>query len=51
MPIYSVAHYITVGDSTSTNSSKYLVPRLKFIIAAGKIDISDLYEAFPDLLL
>ena len=51
MPICSVAYYITAGESTSTNSSKRLVLRLKFIIAAGEIEVSDLCEAFPDLLL
>ena len=51
MPIRSVAYYTTVGESASTNSSKGLVLRLKSIIAAGEIEVSDLYEAFPDLLL
>ena len=51
MPIRSVAHYITVGDSTGTNGLKRLVLRLKSIIAAGETDTSDLYEAFLDLLL
>ena len=51
MPIRSIAHYITAEDSASTNSLKRLIQRLKSIIAAGKIDISNLYKAFPDLLL
>jgi hypothetical protein len=51
MPIYSLAHYITVGESTSTNSLKYLVLRLKSIIAAGEIEVGDLYKTFLDLLL
>ena len=51
MPIYSVAYYIIVGESTSTNSLKRLVLRLKFIIVAGKIEASDLYKTFLDLLL
>jgi hypothetical protein len=51
MPIYSVAHYIIVGESTSTNSLKYLMPRLKSIIVAGEIEVSDLYKTFLDLLL
>jgi hypothetical protein len=51
MPIYSIAYYITVGESASTNGSKYLVPRLKSIMAAGEIEASDLYKTFLDLLL
>jgi hypothetical protein len=51
MPIRSLVHYITVGESTSTNSSKHLVLRLKSIIAAGEIEVSDLYKTFLDLLL
>ena len=46
-----MAYYIAVGESTGTNSSKRLVLRLKSVIAAGEIEVSDLYEAFPDLLL
>ena len=51
MPIHSVAHYITVGESTSTNGLKRLVPRLKSVIAAGKMEVSDLHKTFLDLLL
>ena len=51
IPIRSVAHYITAGESTSTNSLKRLVPYLKSIIAVGEIEASNLYEAFPNLLL
>ena len=51
MPIYSVAYYITVGESTSTNGLKRLVLRLKSIIVAGEIEASDLYKTFLDLLL
>ena len=51
IPIRSVAHYITVGESTSTNSLKRLILRLKSIIVAGKTEASDLYETFLDLLL
>jgi hypothetical protein len=51
IPIRSVAYYITAGESTSTNSLKYLMPRLESIIAAGEIEVSNLYETFPDLLL
>jgi len=40
-----------VGESTSTNGLKRLVPRLKSIIAVGEMEASDLYETFPDLLL
>ena len=51
MPIYSIVYYITVGESTSTNSLKHLIVRLKSIIAAGKIEVSNLYKTFLDLLL
>ena len=51
MPIRSVVYYITVGESTSTNSLKRLVPRLKSIIAVGKIEASNLHKTFLDLLL
>ena len=51
MPIRSIAYYITVGESTSTNSLKRLVLRLKSVIVVGETEASDLYEAFLDLLL
>jgi hypothetical protein len=51
MPIRSIAYYITAGESTSTNGSKYLVLRLKSVIVAGKTEVSNLYETFLDLLL
>jgi hypothetical protein len=51
MPIYSIAYYITVGESTSTNSSKHLILRLKSIIAAGEIEASNLHKTFLNLLL
>jgi hypothetical protein len=51
MPICSIAYYITVGESTSTNGLKYLVLYLKSIIAAGEIEVSNLYKTFLDLLL
>ena len=51
MPIYSVVYYITVGESTSTNSLKRLILHLKSIIVAGKIEVSNLYKTFLDLLL
>jgi len=51
MLIYSIAHYITVGESASTNSLKRLVLYLGSIIAAGEIEISNLYKTFLDLLL
>ena len=51
MPIRSVVYYITVGESTSTNSLKRLVPRLKSIIVVGEIEASNLYKPFLDLLL
>jgi len=51
MPIRSMVYYIMVGESTSTNGLKYLIPRLKSVIAAGKIKASDLYKTFLDFLL
>jgi len=51
IPIYSLAHYIIAGESTSTNGLKRLVLRLKSIMAAGKMEVSDLYKTFLDLLL
>jgi len=51
MPIRSVAYYITVGESTSTNGLKRLMPRLKSVIAAGKIKASNLHKTFLDFLL
>jgi len=51
MPIYSVAHYIMAGESTSTNSLKRLILCLESIMAAGKMEISNLYKTFLDLLL
>jgi len=50
MPIYSVAYYIIVGESTSTNSLKRLMLRLKSIMAVGETEASNLYKTFPDLL-
>jgi len=51
MPIYSVVYYIIVGESTGTNGLKRLVLRLKSIIVVGKIEVSNLYKTFLDLLL
>ena len=51
MPIYSIAHCIIVGESTSTNSLKRLMPRLGSVIVAGETEISNLYKTFLDLLL
>jgi len=51
MPIYSIAYCIMVGEFTGTNSLKYLVLYLGSIIAAGKMEISNLYKPFLDLLL
>jgi len=50
MPIYSVVYYIIVGECTSTNGLKRLILRLESIIAAGKIEVSNLYKAFLDFL-
>ena len=51
MPIHSLIHCITAGESASINSLKYLVPRLKSVMAAGETEVSDLYKTFQDLLL
>jgi len=51
MPIRSIAYYIIVGESTGTNSLKRLMPRLESVIVAGKMEISNLYKTFSDLLL
>jgi len=53
MSIRSIVYYITVRKSASTNGSKRLVLRLKsvMVIAAGKMEVSDLYKTFLDLLL
>jgi len=51
MPIYNMAHCITVGKSTSTNSLKRLILRLGSIIVVGKTEISNLYKPFLNLLL
>jgi len=51
MPIYSVAHCITVGESAGTNNLKRPMLRLGSIMAAGKIEVSNLYKTFLDLLL
>jgi hypothetical protein len=51
MLIYSILYYIIVGESTSTNSLKYLILYLKFIIVVGEIEVSNLYKTFLNLLL
>ena len=51
MPIYSMAYYITIGESASTNGLKHLMPRLIFIIVVGKIKVSNLYKTFLIFLL
>ena len=51
MPIYSIVHCIMVGESASINGLKYLILYFIFIMAAGKIEASNLYKIFLDLLL
>ena len=51
MPIHSIVYYITAGESAGTNNLKYLIPHLESIIAAGEMEISNLYKTFLDLLL
>ena len=50
MPIRSMAYYIIVGESTGTNSLKRLILYLGSIIVVGKIEISNLYKPFLNLL-
>ena len=49
MPIYNLVHYITAEESANTNSLKYLVSHFKSVMAAGKIEVSNLYKTFLDL--
>jgi len=51
MPIHSIVYYITAGESAGTNSLKRLMPCLGSAMAAGEIEISDLYKPFLDILL
>jgi len=51
MSIYSMVYYITAGESAGTNSLKRLISRLGFIMVVGKIEASNLYKTFLDLLL
>ena len=51
MPIRSVAYYTTAGESAGTNSLKCLMLRLKSVIAAGEMEVSNLHKTFLDLLL
>ena len=46
MPIYSLAYYITVGESASTDGLKYLVLHFKSIIVAGETEVNNLYKTF-----
>jgi hypothetical protein len=50
MPIYSIAHYIIVGESAGINSLKHLMPYFRSIIVAGEIEVSNLYKTFLDFL-
>jgi len=51
MPIRSIVYCITVEESAGTNGLKRLVPRLESVMAVGKMEISNLYKTFSDLLL
>jgi len=51
MLIYNIAYYKTAGESTGTNGLKRLILYLGSIMAAGKMEISNLYKTFLDLLL
>ena len=46
MSIRSLVNYITIGESTGTNSLKYLMLYFKPVIVAGKIKVSNLYKTF-----
>jgi hypothetical protein len=51
MPICNIVYCIIVRESAGTNSLKYLILCLMFVIAAGKTEVSNLYKTFLDLLL
>ena len=51
MPIHNIVYCTTAGESASTNNLKCLIPHLKSAMAAGKMEASDLYKIFLDLLL
>ena len=51
MPTCSIAYYIIVGESASTNGSKHLILYFKSIMAAGEIKTSDLHKTFLNLFL
>jgi hypothetical protein len=40
-----------VGESAGTNNLKHLMLHLGSVIAAGEIEVSDLYKTFLNLLL
>ena len=46
MPIRSLAHCIMAGESAGINGLKYLMPHFKSTIAAGEMEVSDLYKTF-----
>jgi len=50
MPIYSIAYYITARESAGTNGLKRLILYLGSIMAVGKMETSNLYKTFLDLL-
>ena len=51
MPIHSLVYCITAGESASINSLKYLILRLKSVMAVGKMEVNNLYKFFLDFLL
>jgi len=51
MPIYSIVYCITAGEPASINGLKRLMLCLGSIIVAGKMEVSNVYKTFLDLLL
>jgi len=51
MPIHSIVYCTTAEESAGTNSLKYLVLCLESAMAAGEMEISNLYKTFLDFLL
>jgi len=50
MPIYSMVHYIIIGESASINGSKYLMLCFIFILIVDKIKTSNLHKTSLNFL-
>ena len=51
MPIYSLVHCTTAGESASTDSLKYFILCLKSAMVAGEMEVNNLYKTFLDFFL